>query len=171
MGKNAKECRLSYSAYAKLMLHAAKHGNAMVLGFLTGTASADGTHFAVHNAFPLFHTAPLPALLESAAALVDSYLEESDGDEAEGEGAKSAIVGVYFAPGDSVAPDANGGEGASVAGGSSTSSALTIASGRLGVPGAVCAIADAVRAANGGSGCVLKVDCEALRGEHLSPRE
>lgn len=156
MGGNEKKCTVTYRAYAKLMLHAAKHGNAMVVGFLTGTSNDDGTEFTVDNVFPLFHTAPLPAMLEGAAALVDAHLSS----EAEGEeGGKpaSSIVGVYFAPGDSVAPDANDSSGGAV-------SALTAAAGRLGIPGAVSAIADTVRATNGGKGCVLKVDCETLKG-------
>eukprot|EP00941_MAST-03F_sp_MAST-3F-sp1_P000559 g559.t1 len=77
--------KVSGSAYAKLVLHAAKHTGVSVDGLLLGKRAGNGIEIV--DAVPLFHKCTLAPALEFATAVVTEYAEKQG----------LVIVGYYVA--------------------------------------------------------------------------
>lgn len=67
-------------AYAKLMLHVARHPERAVNGYLVGSVASSGGEgqdssglITVHDTIPLFHTPTLACMLDSATGVVDAH--------------------------------------------------------------------------------------------------
>lgn len=73
------------TAVVSMMLHARKHKNVSVHGFLLGTSSSNVV--TVSDAVPVSHGAPTKALIETATGLLGAA-----------DGVNSSIVGWYTAP-------------------------------------------------------------------------
>ena len=92
---------VSSLAYAKIVLHAAKHAQRAVSGLAIG--HVEGGDISVDDVLPLFHVSMSAPLLESACGLAEGMYpgeaEGSTGDSAEGRPADRprGIVGFYFA--------------------------------------------------------------------------
>ena len=83
---------ISRQAYAKVVLHSARHAAAAVGGLLLGTQAADGSEVRVVDALPVYHGNPVGPVFEVAWALFDQQAEWQAG-----AGAALRVVGVYFA--------------------------------------------------------------------------
>jgi len=83
---------ISRQAYAKVVLHSARHAAAAVGGLLLGTQAADGSEVRVVDALPVYHGNPVGPVFEVAWALFDQQAEWQAG-----AGAVLRVVGVYFA--------------------------------------------------------------------------
>lgn len=81
--------RLSPHAYCKIMLHAAKHTSASVIGLCIGsTAEGEDASVVVVDVVPLFHQPALAPMLEAASMLVDQWAADNG---------VGQIVGLYHA--------------------------------------------------------------------------
>lgn len=83
---------ISFPAYAKLMLHAAKYPSCQVTGLLTGRKGGDST-MIIENCFPLAHTDVLSPMLEVATNLVNTHIVDQS--RKDSSGATPAIIGLY----------------------------------------------------------------------------
>ena len=61
------------SAYAKLVLHAAKYPSSSIGGYVIGTASSDDS-FAITDVIPMCHNSPCGPMFEIAAEMVRMQL-------------------------------------------------------------------------------------------------
>jgi hypothetical protein len=83
-----KTVRLSRQAYAKVFLHAAKHFDCPLLGYLIGTVSKDSKTVEVADVLPVCHSNPAGPVLEIAGDVADAAFSVG--------GCK--VLGIYFAP-------------------------------------------------------------------------
>ena len=77
---STSDCMLAHVAYAKLMLHVAKHPSEPCLGLLLGRLQPEEENRFVYvvDAVPVFHHYPTAAPLEAALNMVDAYCAEQN---------------------------------------------------------------------------------------------